>query len=411
MIPTKSAATTAAASGLDLRRHWNLDPAVAFLNHGSFGACPEPVLAKQVEWMRRLEREPVLFLHREIEGHLDAARAALARFVGAAPDDLAFVQTATAGVNTVLRSLELAPGDELITTDQEYNASRNALDFVAERAGAKVVVAAIPFPIASPDVVVERLLAKATARTKLALVDHVSSPTGLVFPIESIVRALQERGIDTLVDGAHGPGQLPLELDRLGAAYYTGNCHKWMCTPKGSALLHVRRDKQAGIRPLPISHGANSRRTDRSRFRLEFDWPGTFDPSPWLVIPDAIAFLGSLHPGGWEELRRRNHELALHGRARLVDALKIAAPCPESMVGSLAAVPLPDAKGPASPLEGDPLQVALFDRHQIEVPLPAWPAPPKRLLRIAAQAYNRPEEYDRLARVLPALIDEFGAKG
>jgi len=411
MIPTKSAATTDSVSGPDLRRHWNLDPAVAFLNHGSFGACPEPVLAKQVEWMRRLEREPVLFLHREIEGHLDAARAALANFVGAAPDDLAFVPNATAGVNTVLRSLELAPGDELLTTDQEYNASRNALDFAAERAGAKVVVAAIPFPIASPEVVVERVLAKATARTRLALVDHVSSPTGLVFPIESIVRALQERGIDTLVDGAHGPGQLPLALDRLGAAYYTGNCHKWMCTPKGSALLHVRRDRQAGIRPLPISHGANSRRTDRSRFRLEFDWPGTFDPSPWLVIPDAIAFLGSLQPGGWEELRRRNHELALHGRARLVDALKIPAPCPESMVGSLAAVPLPDAKGSPSPLEGDPLQAALFDRHRIEVPLPAWPAPPKRLLRIAAQAYNRPEEYDRLARVLPALIEEFGAKG
>jgi len=406
MIPAKSPA----AAATDLRRHWNLDPEVVFLNHGSFGACPEPVLAKQGEWMRRLEREPVLFLHREIEQHLDAARGALAKFVGASSDDLAFVSNATAGVNTVLRSLKFASGDELITTDQEYNASRNALDFVAEQAGAKVVVAAIPFPIASPDVVLERVLAKVTARTRLALVDYVSSPTGLVFPLEAIVRALAQKGIDTLVDGAHGPGQLPLELDRLGAAYYTGNCHKWMCTPKGSALLHVRRDKQAGIRPLPISHGANSRRTDRSRFRLEFDWPGTFDPTPWLVIPDAISFMASLHPGGWDELRRRNHELALHGRARLLDALQIAAPCPESMVGSLAAVPLPDAKATPSPLEGDPLQAALFDRHKIEVPLPAWPAPPKRLLRIAAQAYNRPEEYERLAQVLPALAREFGAK-
>ena len=408
MIPSKSAAPSA-ATGPDLRRHWNLDPAVLFLNHGSFGACPEPVLAKQVEWMRRLEREPVLFLHRQIESHLDAARAALAMFVGAQSDDLAFVPNATAGVNTVLRSLKFAPGDELVTTDQEYNASRNALDFVAGQAGAKVVVAKIPFPIESPDVVVERILAAVTPRTKLALVDHVSSPTGLVFPLESIVRALDGKGVDTLVDGAHGPGQLPLALDRHGAAYYTGNCHKWMCTPKGSALLHVRRDKQPGIRPLPISHGANSTRTDRSRFRLEFDWPGTFDPTPWLVIPDAIAFMGSLHPGGWEELRRRNHALAMHAQARLVEALKIAPPCPESMVGSLAAVPLPDSKSAPSPAAGDPLQAALFDRHQIEVPLPAWPAPPKRLLRIAAQAYNRPEEYDRLAKVLPALCQEFGA--
>jgi isopenicillin-N epimerase len=388
----------------DLRRHWNLDPEVLFLNHGSFGACPEPVLKRQGEWARRLEREPVLFLHRQIEEHLDAARAALAKFVGARSDDLAFVTNATAGVNTVLRSLAFAPGDELLTTDQEYNASRNALDFAAAKSGATVVVAAIPFPIESQDVVVERLLAKVTARTKLALVDHVSSPTGLVFPIERIVKELAAKGVDTLVDGAHGPGQLDLALDRMGAAYYTGNCHKWLCTPKGSALLHVRRDRQERIRPLSISHGANSRRSDRSRFRLEFDWPGTFDPTPWLVIPDAIEFLGSLFAGGIDGLRRHNHELALYGRAELVEALKIAPPCPESMVGSLAAVPLPERRGEAAAAEADPLQKELFERHRIEVPLPPWPAPPKRLLRISAQAYNRHDEYDRLAQLLPGLL-------
>ncbi len=385
----------------ELARHWELDPSIDFLNHGSFGACPRPILEAQREWQRRLEREPVLFLHRELEGHLDVARAALARFVGAHPDDLAFVPNATAGVNTVLRSLSFAPGDELLTTDQEYNASRNALDFVARQHGAAVVVARIPFPIASPDVVVERVLAQVTPRTRLALLDHVSSPTGVIFPMEQLVAELAARGVDTLVDGAHGPGQLPLALEALGAAYYTGNCHKWMCTPKGSALLHVRRDRQSRIRPLAISHGANSSRRDRSLFRLEFDWPGTFDPTPWLVIPQAIAFLDELVPGGFAEIRRRNHQLVLEGRAQLLAVVGGAPPCPESMVGSLAAVVLPDQERPGEPpLSLDPLQVRLFQHHRIEVPIPLWPAPPRRLLRISAQLFNSPEQYVRLAAVL-----------
>ncbi len=385
----------------ELGRHWNLDPTIDFLNHGSFGACPEPVLEVQREWQRRIEREPVLVLHRELESHLDAARGALARFLGADSDDLAFVPNATTGVNTVLRSLRFEPGDELLTTDQEYNASRNALDFVAERAGATVVVANLPFPIESADVVEERVLAKVTPRTRLLLIDHVSSPTGLVLPVAPIVRELNRRGIDTLVDGAHGPGQLDLDLGALGAAYYTGNCHKWMCTPKGSALLHVRRDRQARIRPLAISHGANSKRLDRSRFRLEFDWPGTFDPTPWLAIPKAIEFMGGSVAGGWAEVRRRNHEQVMRGRAKLLLALSIQPPCPEHMVGSLAAVPLPDQeRAGAPPLVLDPLQIALFERHRIEVPVPLWPAPPQRLLRISAQLYNHDEQYDRLASAL-----------
>lgn len=393
-------------SANELARHWSLDPSIDFLNHGSFGACPTAILAAQRDWQLRLEREPVLFLHRELESCLDGARDALARFVGAAPDDLAFVPNATAGVNTVLRSLSFAPGDELLTTDQEYNASRNALDFVARQHGATVVVAPIPFPIASPDVVVERVLAQVTPRTRLALLDHVSSPTGVVFPIERLVAELAARGIDTLVDGAHGPGQLPLALDALGGAYYTGNCHKWMCTPKGSALLHVRRDRQARIRPLAISHGANSARRDRSLFRIEFDWPGTFDPSAWLVLPQAIAFLEGLVPGGFAEIRRRNHALVVAGRALLQEALGGGAPpCPESMVGSLAAVVLPDQERPGAPPLGlDPLHLRLFEHHRIEVPVPLWPAPPRRLLRISAQLYNAPEQYVRLAA---ALREEF----
>jgi isopenicillin-N epimerase len=323
----------------------------------------------------------------------------MAAFVGCDPNDLAFVPNATTGVNTILRSLELAPGDELLTTDHAYNACRNAL--VAT--GARVVVARVGFPVPSEEHVVETILAAATPRTKLALVDHITSPTGLVFPIDRIVRGLAARGIDTLVDGAHGPGMVPLALDALGAAYYTGNCHKWVCAPKGAAILHVRRDRQARVRPLIISHGASSPRTDRSRFRLELDWVGTDDPTAYLCVPEALRFLDGLFEGGWLEVMARNRALALAARDLLADALGVAPPCPDSMIGSLASLPLPDgdsSEPPRSPLYDDPLQRELYDVHKIEVPIAPWPAPPKRLIRISAQLYNSLAQYERLAALL-----------
>ena len=216
---------------------------------------------------------------RELEPLLDDARATLAEFVGADPAAIAFVPNATAGVNAVLRSLDLDRHDELLVTTHEYNASRNALEYVAGIAGAKVIPIDVPFPIASSDDIVERVLAAVTDRTRLLLIDHVTSQTGLIFPIAQIIEELNRRGIDTLVDGAHAPGMFPLNLDTLGAAYYTGNLHKWVCAPKGAAFLYVRENRRIGIRPVVISHGANATRTDRSRFHLEFDWPGTFDPT------------------------------------------------------------------------------------------------------------------------------------
>lgn len=378
--------------------HWDLDPEVVFLNHGSFGACPRVVLQHQHELRQRLEREPVRFLHRELEGLLDAARAELGAFVGADPDDLAFVTNATMGVNTVLRSLQFAPGDELLVTDHEYNACRNALDLAAERSGARIVVAKLPFPLQRPQQIVDAVLAAASERTRLLLIDHVTSPTGLVLPVAAIVQHLAARGIDTLVDGAHAPGMLPLSLRELGAAYYTGNCHKWLCTPKGSAFLFVRRDRQDRIRPLAISHGANSPRTDRSRFRLEFDFTGTCDPTPWLVLPTALRFLGSLLPGGIPSLQRHNHELTLFGRDLLCQALGVEPPVPDAMLGSLASVPLPASTAPTVPPLGlDPLQVELWDRHRIEVPVMRWPSPQLRLLRISPQIYHSRAHYELLA--------------
>lgn len=381
--------------------HWDLDPSICFLNHGSFGACPREVLSQQFELQRRMEREPVLFLHRELEQLLDGARAALATFLGCGADDLAFVPNATTGVNTVLQSLALAPGDEILVTDHGYNACRNAVERVAARSGARIVTAALPFPIAGPQVVVERVLGAVGDRTRLCLIDHVTSPTGLVLPVEPIVAALHERGVDTLVDGAHAPAMLPLQLDALGAAYYTGNCHKWLCSPKGCAFLHVRADRQAGVRPLVISHGANATRQDRSRFRLEFDFTGTADYTPFLCVAPALGFLEQLLPGGIAALRQHNHALACAGRDLLCAQLGIAPPAPDTMLGALAAVPLPkSAAAPLGPLGIDPLQHELWTQWRIEVPVMRWPNPALRLLRIAPQLYNSREQLEYLTRAL-----------
>jgi len=390
-------------------RLWLLDREIVFLNHGSFGACPQRVLEVQSEWRARLDRQPLQFLGRELEPQLDSARAALAQFVGANPDDLVFVPNATHGVNTVLRSLTFQPGDELLVTDQEYNACRNALEFAAERAGARVVIVNFPFPVRNADEIVAAVLTCVTTRTRLALVDHVTSQTGMVLPIARLVAELDRRGVDTLVDGAHAPGMVALNLAQLGAAYYTGNCHKWLCAPKGAALLHVRRDRQQSIRPLTISHGANTARKDRSQFLIEFGWQGTFDPSAYLSVPEAIRCLGSLRPGGWPEVMACNRALALAARKILCTSLQIPEPCPKEFIGSLAAVPLPDAAPdawPRLPVNEYPLQDALREKHRIEVPIVPWPAPPKRVLRVSAQLYNSLPQYEFLARMLVRELNE-----
>lgn len=384
-----------------MRDRFVLDPSVTFLNHGSFGACPRSVLDAQSAVRARMEAEPVRFFLEHAPRAIDAARERMAALFGAQAEDLVFVRNATQAVSAVLASIPLAPGDELLTTDHAYGACKNALDHFAARAGARVVVARVPFPIQRAEQVTEAILGEVSARTRLALIDHVTSPTGLVFPISEIVSALRARGVETLVDGAHGPGMLPLDLDRLGAAYYTGNLHKWLCAPKGCGILHVRRDRHEGLRPIAISHGARSRRP-RPRLWEEFDWVGTDDPSPWICAPDALAALESMLPGGLPELQRRNRELALFARDRLCGTLGIDPPAPDDMLGSLASVPLPPTTGPApaSAFDVDPLWTALYTQHRIEIPVFPWPAPPERLLRIACQIYVERSDVERLCDAL-----------
>lgn len=379
------------------RSHWCLDPAITYLNHGSFGACPAAVLDEQQRLRYRLEREPVRFFEREFEDLLDAARRELAAFVGADVEHLAFVPNATHGVNTILRSLSFERGDELLVTNHEYNACRNAINAVAERSGASIAVATIPVPVVSPEAIVEAVLAQVTPRTKLMLIDHITSQTALVMPIQALVRALADRGIDCLVDGAHAPGMVPLQLEQLGATYYTGNCHKWLCAPKGAGFLYVHSERQSLIRPLAISHGANSPRSDRSRFHLEFDWMGTPDPTPYLCVPRAIRWLGSLMPGGWADIMAHNHRLVLAASQLLVNRLSTELLAPESMIGAMATLPLPD--GDAQALHED-----LRDRTNIEVPIIPWDQPPQRLVRISAQIYNTLADYERLANALSERV-------
>jgi len=391
-----------------LAQHWTLDPEVVFLNHGSFGACPRVVLEEQQRIRDQLERQPVRFFVRGLSDRLDAARDRLAAFLGADPECLAPVPNATTGVNAVLRSLVFGPGDELVVTDQEYNACRNALDFVAVRSGAKIVMVHVPFPGVTSETIEDAILGAVTPRTRLVLFDHVTSQTGMILPVERIVSRLAEHEVDSLVDGAHAPGMLPVNLTELGSAYYTGNCHKWLCAPKGAGFLHVRADRRDEIHPLTISHGANMPRPGRSRFHDEFDWMGTGDPSAFLCVPRSIEFVGSLLPGGWPEVRRHNRLLARAGREIIRAALGIEAPCPDSMIGSLASLPLPDgsADPPRSALYLDPLQDVLLEEHAIEVPVIPWPAPPKRLLRISAQLYNSEDDYHRLADALRRSLPE-----
>lgn len=373
--------------------HWSLDPSITFLNHGSFGACPRAVLEQQQAFRAQLEQEPVRFFALELEALLDAARQELAAFVGTKGDELAFVPNATTGVNTILRSLVFQPGDELLTTNHEYNASANALKFAAERAGATVVIAEVPFPLESVEQIIDAVLAKVSERTKLVLLDHVTSQTAMIFPIQQLTQQLATQGVDVLVDGAHAPGMIPLNLQELGVAYYTGNCHKWLCAPKGAAFLYVRQDKQNSIRPLVISHGANSPRTDRSQFHLEFDWVGTADPTPYLCVPTAIRCLGAMLPGGWPALMARNHAMALTVRQLLCQQFQRALPCPDQMIGSMAVVPV--SEGAAA------WQTALFEQFNIEIPVIPWQN--TWLIRISVQLYNTLADYESLANALSVL--------
>jgi isopenicillin-N epimerase len=334
-------------------------------------------------WQRELERRPVELLGRRYPGLIDAARARLAAEVGAHPDDLAFVPNATSGMNVVARSLLLAPGDEIVTTNHEYGAVQPLWEHVCARTEVRLVT----WRVAPGPDLVDELWEAVTPRTRLISVSHVTSPTALRFPVEAIVSRARDEGILVAVDGAHAPGQLDLDLDALGADFYAGNCHKWLCAPKGSGFLQARPEHQASLAPLVIGWG-EAEETFAARHR----WQGTRDPAAYLAVPAAIDFLAE---HDWHAVRRRCRELAAAARVRLAELAGLAPLAPDvSWLGQMVAAPLPDC-------DAGELQRRLYDEHRIEVPVRRWDG--RVLIRASFQGYNDDADLDALAEAVATL--------
>ncbi len=369
-----------------------LRPGVTFLNHGSFGATPRPVFDTYQAWQRELEAEPVDFLARRCEGLIAEARARLGAFVGAEAGSLVFVPNATYGMNIVARSLDLRPGDEVLTTDHEYGAAERTWRFNCALREARYVRQAISLPLPTDEQIVEELWSGVTGRTKVIFVSHITSPTAAVFPVAAICRRARQAGIITVVDGAHAPGQIDLSLEELDADFYTGNCHKWLCAPKGSAFLYAHPDRQALLQPLIVSWGWESERPGPSRFLDYFTWVGTGDPAAYLSVGAAIDFQAEYQ---WPQVREACHQMALWARNRLTSLVGTSPICGPDHFVQMFSVDLP-------PGSIDRLGTRLWDDYRIETPLLHWND--HEFLRVSIQAYNSMDDLLRLESALKALV-------
>jgi isopenicillin-N epimerase len=367
-----------------------LDPDVVFLNHGSFGACPLPVFERYQEWQRELERRPVEFLGRRLPELMDEARAALAGYVGADASDVIFVPNATAGLNMAARSLPLEPGDEILATDHEYGALDLTWEFVCGKTGARYVRQQVPVPVGSKDEVVEQVWAGVTERTRVLFLSHISSRTAIPFPLVELSRRAREVGILTIVDGAHAPGQIPVDVPALGVDIYAGNCHKWLCAPKGSAFLWARLEHQPWIEPSVVTWGW----APAQRFAERSHWQGTRDPGPFLAVPAAIEFQ---REHDWARVQERCHELACDARRAIADwtGLEPLAPDSPEWLAQMVSLPLPSC---------DPEEVKrkLKEEHAIEVAAWDWNGTP--LIRVSVQGYNSAQDIETLVEALPRVL-------
>ena len=372
---------------------------MTFLNHGSFGACPRPVFATYQDWQLKLEEQPVDFLGRRLTELLTAARARLANYLGTQADRLVYVPNATYGVNIVARSLELQPGDEVLATDHEYGACDRTWRFVCRQRGATYINQPIALPLESAESFVEQLWAGVTPRTRVIFVSHITSPTALRFPLEQLCRRAREAGILTVIDGAHAPGQIDLALDALGADFYTGNCHKWMCAPKSAGFLYAPPERQELLQPLIVSHGWDAANPGPSKFLDYFEWRGTHDPAAYLSVPAAIDFMAARD---WPRVRAACHQILLDASRQIGAWSGLAPISPDTTEwwSQMRAIPLP-------PCDLTALKDRLWDEYRVEVPMVGWGG--RHFVRVSIQCYNSPADIEQLMEGLTRLIPQVAA--
>jgi len=380
-----------------------LDPKIIFLNHGSFGATPKPVLETYQDWQRQLETQPVRFLSRELNEHLSHARQVLGTFLNADADDLVFIPNATYGVNTVARSLKLTPGDEILASNHEYGACDRTWKFICQKTGAKYIKQSVDLPVREPEEIVDQIWAGVSDQTQLIFLSHITSPTAITLPVEHICARARNDGILTMIDGAHAPGQIDLNLQAIAADFYTGNCHKWMMAPKGSAFLHSRREYQHLLEPLVVSWGWQAEETYKSgsEFIDHHQWVGTHDPAAYLSVPAAIKFQQDYN---WKKVRQSCQELVGY---TIQMASQITDLPPIYTIGSdsyhqMAALPLPKSIDPLS------LKTWLYEEEQIEIPCHNWEEAP--FIRISVQGYNTQEDVETFLTALKQALTQPGLR-
>ncbi len=373
-----------------------LDPNVIFLNHGSFGACPKPVFDEYQRWQRELERQPVEFLGRRFNDLMLAARSALGSFVGVEADELVYVTNATVGLNIVARSLELRPGDEVLSTDHEYGALDRTWRFLCAKRGAQYIRQPVSVPIRSADEVIEAIWSDVTDRTRVLFISHITSPTAITFPIKPLIDRARERGIITIIDGAHAPGQIDLNLRELGADFYSGNLHKWLMSPKGSAFLYARKEMQQLVEPLVISWGWEAEKPGPSKFIDEQEWTGTRDIAAFLSVPAAIQFQ---RDHDWPRVRSECHELVRYAREQMTALTGLPALTPDEpcWFAQISALPLP-------PCDLEALKRRLYDEYRIEIPTVCWND--RCFVRISVQGYNTRAEIEALIAAVRELLPQ-----
>jgi len=379
-----------------VKNQFLLDPEITFLNHGSFGACPRPVFEAYLQWQLELERQPVDFLGRQAVGLLGIARAKLGEYLGCDAEDVVYFPNPTTAINMVARNLDLKPGDEILTTDHEYGAMSRTWGFICHKTGAKYIQRPVPLPVTSQEEFVENFWQGVTDRTQVVFISHITSPTALIFPVQEICRRARDAGILSIVDGAHAPGQIPVDLREIGADFYTGACHKWMLSPKGSSFLYACKEVQESLDPLVVSWGYQPDPGFGSgkQFIDYHEWQGTRDIAAFLAVPAAVEFMAA---NNWEEVGDSCHRLAVNAVERInaQTGLESIVPDGEEWFGQMVTARLPE-------VDVDALQVQLYDQYQIEIPLIRWNDQP--LIRVSIQAYNSKEDVDTLLAALRSLL-------